>query len=128
MVTVAIQYPAPCGPVWTLPRGAGDNSPVSRYTFSCYHIASTPRYVVIWSLQWHLIDCQSLGPATDLSGAMAAAIKRLEDDGWRAEGTPEYGFVFVHKSGERRLLMLTARDPHSTKAQSFSPFPPEMRR
>jgi hypothetical protein len=97
---------------------------VSRYTFS-YFVASTPRYVVVWDLQWQLIDCQPLEPATDLSGAMAAAIELLEDDGWRAEATPEYGFVFVHKSGERRLL--TPRDPHSTAAQSFSPFSPEMR-
>jgi len=100
---------------------------VSRYTFSCYNVASTPRYVVLWDLQWQVIDCQRLEPATDLSGVMAASIELLEDDGWRAEATPEYGFVFVHKSGERRLLMLTPRDPHSTTAQSFSPFSPEMR-
>ena len=100
---------------------------MSRYTFSCYNVAPTPRYVVLWDLQWQVIDCQRLEPATDLSGAMAASIELLEDDGWRAEATPVYGFVFVHKSGERRLLMLTPRDPHSTAAQSFSPFSPEVR-
>jgi hypothetical protein len=100
---------------------------VSRYTFSCYNVSSTPRYVAVWDLQWQLIHCQRLEPATDLSGAMVAAIEFLEDDGWQAETTPEYGFVFVRKSGERRLLMLTPRDPHSTTVQSFSPFSSEMR-
>jgi hypothetical protein len=100
---------------------------VSRYTFSCYNVASTPRYVVVWDLQWQVIDCRRLDPTTDLSGAMAAAMGLLEDDGWRAEATPEYGFVFFHKSGERRLLMLTPRDPYSTASQSFSPFSPEVR-
>jgi hypothetical protein len=58
--------------------------------------------------------CQHLEPAADLSGAMAATIERLEGDGWQAEGTAEYGFVFIRREGERRLLMLTERDPHST--------------
>jgi hypothetical protein len=108
-------------------HGASDNLRVGRYTFSCYNVASTPRYVVLWDLQWQVIDRQRLEPATDLSGAMAGSIELLEDGGWRAEATPEYGFVFVHKSCERRLLMLTPRDPYSTAAQSFSPFSPEMR-
>jgi hypothetical protein len=46
-------------------------------------------------------------PAADLSGAMGAAIERLEGDGWQAEVTPEYGFVFIRRETERRLLALT---------------------
>jgi hypothetical protein len=53
---------------------------------------------------------------------MAAALKSLSAEGWEAEATTEYGFVFIRREGERRLLMLTPRDPHSTTAQSFSPF------
>jgi hypothetical protein len=107
--------------------GGRDNPPVSRYTFPAFKQSPTPRFVAVWDLQWSLIECQRLEPAADLSGAMAAAIERLKDEGWQAEVTPEYGFVFIRKSGERRLLMLTPRDPHSTTAQSFSPFSPEMR-
>jgi hypothetical protein len=43
----------------------------------------------------------------DLSGAMSATIDRLANDGWQAEATPEYGFVFIRRDGERRLLMIT---------------------
>lgn len=51
-----------------------------------------------------------------------AAIGRLEAEGWQAEATPEYGFVLVRRGPDRRLLMLTPRDPYSTGAQSFNPF------
>jgi hypothetical protein len=53
---------------------------------------------------------------------MAAAIERLEAEGWQAEGSAEYGFAFIRRAGERRLLTLTPRDPYETTAQSFSPF------
>jgi hypothetical protein len=95
---------------------------MGRYTFPAFNTAPTPRYVVLWDLHWHVLDCQRLEPAADLSGAMAAAIERLEGEGWQAEATPEYGFVFIRREGDRRLLMLTPRDPYETTAQSFNPF------
>jgi hypothetical protein len=95
---------------------------VGRYTFPAFNKAPTPRYVVVWDLHWQVLDCRRLEPAADLSGAMTAAIERLAGDDWLAEATPEYGFVFVRRGSERRLLMLTPRDPYSTAAQSFNPF------
>ncbi|MEA3197456.1 MAG: hypothetical protein QOF32_1508 [Gammaproteobacteria bacterium] len=53
---------------------------------------------------------------------MAAAIKRFADEGWQTEGGAEYGFVFIRRVDERRLLMLTPRDPYDTTAQAFNPF------
>jgi hypothetical protein len=98
------------------------NPPVGRYTFPAFAKAPTPRYVVVWDMHWHVLDCQRLEPAADLSGAMVATVERLASEGWQAEGTLEYGFVFIRRAGERRLLMLTERDPYSTTVQSFSPF------
>jgi hypothetical protein len=95
---------------------------MGRYTFPAFNTAATPRYVVVWDLQWTLIERQRLEPAADLSGAMATAIERLAIDGWEAEATPEYGFMFIRRERERRLLMLTPRDPYSATAHSFSPF------
>ena len=85
---------------------------MSRYTFPAFNVAPTPRYVVVWDLQWRVLECERLEPAADLSGAMTAAIERLTADGWAAEAKPEYGFVFIRRESERRLLMLTPRDPH----------------
>jgi hypothetical protein len=95
---------------------------MGRYTFPAYVKSTQPRYVVLWDMFWRLLECQRLEPAADLSGAMAAAIERLEADGWQAEGSAEYGFVFIRRAGDRRLLALTPRDPYSTASQSFSPF------
>jgi hypothetical protein len=95
---------------------------MARYRFPAFTQAPTPRYVVLWDLQWRILDCERLEPGADLSGAMAAAIERLEGAGWQAEGTPAYGFVFVRREPEGRLLMLTPRDPYDAARQSFSPF------
>jgi hypothetical protein len=53
---------------------------------------------------------------------MAATIERLASEGWEAEGDAQYSFVFIRRDAERRLLMLTPRDPYDTAPQSFSPF------
>jgi hypothetical protein len=95
---------------------------MGRYTFLAFNRAPTPRYVVLWDLHWHVLECQRLEPAADLLGAMAATLDRLTGDGWKAEATPEYGFVFIRREIERRLLMITPRDPYSTSSQSFDPF------
>jgi hypothetical protein len=91
-----------------------------RYTFPAFKTSTAPRYVVVWDMHLHVLDCQRLEPAADLSGAMAAAIERLEGEGWQADATPEYGFVFIRRGADRRLL--TPRDPYDTTAQSFNPY------
>jgi hypothetical protein len=53
---------------------------------------------------------------------MTAAIARLSQEGWQPGGTPDFGFVFINRSGIRRLLILTERDPLDTRPQTFSPF------
>jgi hypothetical protein len=95
---------------------------MARYQFPAFNRASTPRYIVLWDLQWQVLECERLEPAADLSGAMAATLDRLAADGWEAEANPQYGFVFIRQKTERRLLMITPRDPYDTGRQSFSPF------
>jgi len=95
---------------------------MARYTFPVFDKASAPRYVVVWDLHWHVLECERLEPAADLSGAMAATIERLKGEGWRPEGGAEYGFVFIRREAERRLLTMTPRDPYDMTPQSFSPF------
>jgi hypothetical protein len=95
---------------------------MARYTVPAFKTSRTTRYLVLWDLQQRALDCQCLEPGSDLRGAMAGAIERLASDGWQAEGSADYGSVFVQRAGERRLLMLTERDPFSTTVQSFSPF------
>ena len=95
---------------------------MGRYQYTAYDKDTAPRYVVVWDLQWSVVESQQLEPDSDLSAAMVAAIERLTGEGWQPEGTPEFGFVFIRNGDERRLLMLTARDPYSCELQSFSPY------
>jgi hypothetical protein len=95
---------------------------MGRYRHKVYENATTPRWVAVFGLQWQVIEAQRLEPAADLSVAMTAAIERLAGDGWQIEAEPRFGFSFIRRDSERRLLILTPRDPNDQRAQSFSPF------
>jgi hypothetical protein len=95
---------------------------MTRYRNEVYTTAKTPRFCVFFDLQWQVIESVKLEPRTDLSAAMATAIARQADAGWQTEGSHEFGFVFLRRAGERRLMILTERDPFDRRPQSFSPF------
>jgi len=76
----------------------------------------------VFGLQWQVIESYRLEPGADSFGAMRTTIERLAIEGWRAESEPRFGLVFITKESDRRLLILTPRDPFDTKPQSFSPF------
>jgi hypothetical protein len=95
---------------------------MARYHHNVYERDTTPRWVAVFGLQWQVIESHRLEPAADLSSAMTAAIARLAADGWQIEAEPRFGFTFIRRDTERRLLMLTPRDPYDARPQSFSPF------
>jgi hypothetical protein len=95
---------------------------MGRYKFIAYGRSGAPRYIVVWSLQWQIIGCQRVEPHSDLSAAMSKTLHELEAQGWQAEGDIPYGFAFIRRQGERRLLMITSRDPFDSSLQSFDPF------
>jgi hypothetical protein len=101
---------------------AGENRRMGRYRHRVYATAKTPRFCVLFNLQWTVIESCKLAPAADLSAAMQTAIEHQTREGWRAESSHEFGFVFLRRDGDRRLLILTERDPYDTRPQSFSPF------
>lgn len=101
----------------------GENSSMGRYRFTAYVNDANPRYVVMWDLQWKPLHSQRVAPNADLRIAMESAIQALVAQAWAVEGSPDYGFVFLRRGRERRLLMLTPRDPENRAPQSFSPFP-----
>jgi hypothetical protein len=95
---------------------------MARYQHNVFASAKTPRYLVLFDLQWKIIECQRLEPSSELRNAMTCAINRLVSEGWALEGTVKFGFVFLNRNGTRRLLILSERDPRDTRAQTFSPF------
>jgi hypothetical protein len=103
-------------------RAARETRAMARYHHNVYANCRTARYIVLFDLQWQIIECQRLEPSADLRGAMTSTIARLSSQGWEAENVPEYGFVFLNRNGTRRLLILTERDPYDATPQTFSPF------
>jgi hypothetical protein len=95
---------------------------MARYRHDVYTSANAPRYLVVFDLQWKIIACQRLEPSADLRSNMTAAILRCTEEGWQPESMPEFGFVFLNRNGDRRLLILTGRDPYDQRPQTFSPF------
>ncbi len=59
---------------------------MGRYRHQIYAQAGTPRFCVLFGLQWQVIECSRLEPGADLKAAMTAAIRRLADEGWQTEG------------------------------------------
>ena len=93
-----------------------------RYRCPLYVRDRLPRYLVLWSIEWQVIECRCLGAADNFAAAMRDTIELALHEGWCAEGTAEFGFVFLRRGEQRRLLMLTPRDPRDPIRQSFSPF------
>lgn len=93
-----------------------------RYRHNVYASGRTSRYLVLFDLQWKVIECQRLEPGADLPKAMAAATRRLAREGWHPECEAKFGFAFLNRDGARRLLILTERDPSDGSSQAFSPF------
>jgi hypothetical protein len=121
-VRSVIQCCGSAGTEWTKGRGVQHNPRMRRSRHDIFAKSRLPRYVVLWDLQWRVIEVRRLEPASDLYGAPANAAERLKRDGWQIEGTVDHGFPFVNRKKERRLLMLTERDPAESSRQTFSPF------
>jgi hypothetical protein len=106
----------------TRPRPLATIPSVAHYRHNVYEKSTTPRWIVIFGLQWQIIESHRLQPGADLLATMTKTIERLAGEGWRTESEPRFGFVYITKEGDRRLLMLTPKDPFDTRPQSFSPF------
>jgi len=79
-------------------------------------------HYVIHDLQWKEFESPRLEPAEDLPGGMAAAIERPAAEDWQIEAEPRFGFAFIRRDCEHRLLTITPRDPYDNRSQSLTPF------
>jgi hypothetical protein len=95
---------------------------MGRYVEHVYINDVWPRWVAIFDLQWKVIESQRFGPDADLPGMMLATIERLAGEGREIEALPRFRVSFIRRDGVRRLLILTPKDPHDDRSQSFNPF------
>lgn len=97
---------------------------VSRYVPHLFASDGRPRYIVVWTLQWVVIESTKLEAVQDFDAEMSAVLRQWALRGWDAESAYDYGFVFLRKASERRLVAITPRDPLDQRPQSFNPFRP----
>ena len=83
---------------------------------------NAPHFVVVWDLQWRVLDCRRLTIGSDVNAAFEQTVDELQGQGWHRENDGEFAFIFVYRGAERRLVTLTARDPFNATLQTFSPF------
>jgi hypothetical protein len=79
----------------------------------CDPLADTRRahWLTVSDMHGKRIACEALPAGIDLREALRAALSRCAAEGWQAEGNGAYGFVFVARGSERRLLNLTPANP-----------------
>ena len=100
---------------------------MARARRNVFALSSAQHYIVVWDLQWRVIDCLRPRCGADLRAALTDAIAGLQRDGWAPQSNADFGFTFLNRLHERRLVMITARNPFDPTAQSFSPFDPGRR-
>jgi hypothetical protein len=72
---------------------------------------SRPHWLTVSDMHRTAIACEAVPTGADLQEALRVALAQCATEGWQAEGDGAYGFVFVTRGTERRLLNLTPLDP-----------------
>lgn len=73
--------------------------------------SSQPRWLVVWDMQFNVLDATELPPDTDLHAVMNISIQRWARQGWVVESDARFGSYFCHRDGARRLIAISPVDP-----------------
>jgi hypothetical protein len=79
----------------------------------CAPLADTrrPHWLTVSDLHRNVIMCKAVPAGSDLREALRCALTQFAAEGWHPESDGTYGFVFVARDTERRLVNLTPADP-----------------
>lgn len=70
-----------------------------------------PRWLIVWDMQFNLLDSTELPPLADLRAVMAQAARDWQSQGWTVESDARFGSFFCHRGGIRRLIAISGADP-----------------
>jgi hypothetical protein len=70
-----------------------------------------PHWLLVSDVYRNVISCEALPLGSDLHAVMREILSDCAADGWQAENDGAYGFVFIARGSERRLVKLTPADP-----------------
>ena len=79
----------------------------------CDPLADTRRrhWLIVSGPHRQLIDIKPVPIGANLREAMRAALASMAAEGWRADSDGVYGFTFISRGAERRLVNLTPANP-----------------
>jgi hypothetical protein len=83
-----------------------------RDTFRPLAPSIQPRWLIVWDMQFNVLDSTELAPFTDLEALLRETAAQWQRDGWTMESDSARGSLFCHRGAERRLLAISAADPH----------------
>jgi hypothetical protein len=70
-----------------------------------------PRWLIVWDMQFNVLDSTELAPYTDLAEVMQQAARLRREQGWSVESDARFGSFFCHREGSRVLIAISAADP-----------------
>ncbi len=73
--------------------------------------SARPSWLVVWDMQFNLLDSTELAPRTDLAAVIEASAAQWRERGWTVESGARFGSFFCNRAGERRLVAISAADP-----------------
>jgi hypothetical protein len=73
--------------------------------------SAKPRWLIVWDMQFNVLDSTELAPYTDLAEVMRQSAQRRCDEGWCVESDARFGSFFCHRAGVRVLIAISAVDP-----------------
>jgi hypothetical protein len=73
--------------------------------------SAKPRWLIVWDMQFNVLECTELAPHTALAEVMDAAAQRRISEGWCVESDARFGSFFCHRDGVRILIAISAADP-----------------
>ena len=68
-------------------------------------------WLTVSDMHQNLIACEALPAWADLRKILQAALTQYSAQGWEVENDGAYGFAFIAREAERRLVNLTPADP-----------------
>jgi len=72
------------------------------------------RWLIVWDMQFNVLECTELAPHTDLVEVMRTAAQCRTSEGWCVESDARFGSFFCHRDGVRILIAISAADPATT--------------
>ena len=88
----------------------------------CDPLADTrrPHWLTVSDLHRNLFKCVGLPVGADLRAALQETLTQCAVEGWLPENDGAYGFAFIARGSERRLVNLTPVDPSAQAGPGHS--------